>query len=115
MAYLSYFSQFSGWGIWFLQFAVGIIFIYHGWPKLKSKAAMFGVGGFAHGLIEILGGLAMIFGFYVREIALIFSIIMLGAIYMKKFKWNVPFSSHSTTGWEFDFILLAANIFLMFS
>lgn len=112
---LSSFSSFSSWGMWFLQFAVGVIFIVHGWPKMKSKAPAFGVGGLVHGLIEVLGGLALIFGWYVRETALIFSIIMLGAIYMKKFKWNIPFSSQSTTGWEFDLILLAASILLLVS
>ena len=110
---LSYFSLSIWWGMWFLQFAVGVIFIVHGWPKLKSKASAFGIGGTIHGLIEVLGGIALIFGWYVREVALVFSIIMLGAIYMKKFKWNIPFSSHNTTGWEFDFIILAANIFLL--
>ncbi len=110
---LSYLSAFSEFGIWFLQFAVGVIFIYHGWPKLKSKVSALGIGGFVHGSIEILGGVAMIFGWYVREVALIFIIIMLGAIYFKKFKWGIPFFSMNSTGWEFDFILLAANIFLL--
>ncbi len=96
-----------------MQFAVGVIFIFHGWPKLKSKSSMFGIGGPAHGFIEVLGGVALIFGWYVRETALVFSVIMLSAIYMKKFKWNIPFSSHVSTGWEFDFILLAASIFLL--
>lgn len=109
------FSSFSVWGMWFLQFAVGVIFIIHGWPKLKSKSSMFGIGGLIHGLIEVLGGIVLIFGWYVPEVTLVFSIIMLGAIYMKKFKWNIPFSSHNATGWELDFILLAASIFLLVS
>lgn len=113
MAYLSYFSQFSGWGTWFLQFAVGAVFIYHGWPKFKKMSNFFGIGGGLHGLIEVVAGLALIFGLYVREAALALAIIMLGAIYMKKFKWNIPFSSQGTTGWEFDLILLAASVFLL--
>ena len=110
---LSYFSLFSDWGMWFLQFAVGVIFIFHGWPKLKSKSPMFSIGGSVHGLIEVLGGVALIFGWDVRETALVFSVIMLGAIYMKKFKWNIPFSSHARSGFEFDFILLADSLFLL--
>ena len=35
---LENFSMYSDWGMWFLQFAVGVIFIYHGWPKLKRMA-----------------------------------------------------------------------------
>ena len=110
---LSYFLQFNAWGLWFLQFAVGVIFIVHGWPKTKKMSNFFGIGGGLHGLIEVIGGAALIFGFYVREVALVFSLIMLGAIYFKRFKWNIPFSSHTATGWEFDLILLAASIFLL--
>lgn len=113
MTSLSYFSQFSGWGLWFLQFAVGVIFIYHGWPKLKSKAPAFGIGGFFHGLIEVIAGLALIFNWQVRLAALVLAVIMLGAIYFKKYKWRLPFSSMNATGWEFDFILLAAAIFFL--
>mgnify|MGYP001601926653 CR=1 FL=1 len=113
MTYLSYFSQFGDWGLWFLQFAVGVIFIYHGWPKLKNMKKFFGIGGSLHGLVEVLGGLALIFSVYVREAALVLAVIMLGAIYFKKFKWNLPFSSMNATGWEFDLVLLAANIFLL--
>lgn len=113
MTYLNYFSQFSVWGLWFLQFAVGVIFIYHGWPKLKNMKNLFGIGGFAHGLIEVVAALALIFSIYVREAALVLAVIMLGAIYFKKFKWHTPFSSMSATGWEFDLVLLAASIFLL--
>ena len=107
------FSQFGTLGLWLLQLAVGVIFIYHGWPKLKNKKSVFGIGGLAHGLIEVLGGLLLIASWYVREVALIFTIIMLGAIYFKKFKWHIPFYSQTATGWEFDLILLAANLFLL--
>ena len=113
MTILPPFWQLSGLAMWLLQFAVGTIFIVHGWPKLKSKEApTFGIGGTAHGLIEVVGGFALIFGLFVREVALVFAIIMLGAIYFKKFKWNTPFTSPKSTGWEFDFILLATSLFL---
>lgn len=106
-------STYSSWSMWFLQFAIGVIFIYHGWPKLKRIGKFFSIGGGLHGLVEVVGGLALIAGWYVREVGLIFSVVMLGAIYMKKFKWNMPFSSMSATGWEFDFILLAANLYFL--
>ncbi len=35
---------------------------------------------------------------------------MVGAIGMKMMKWGVPFGAMDKTGWEFDLILLAANI-----
>ncbi|MBI2065484.1 MAG: DoxX family protein [Candidatus Zambryskibacteria bacterium] len=99
--------------MWFLQFTVGVIFIYHGWPKLKSKAGPLKIGGTFHGLVEVVGAVALFFSWQVRAVGLVFAIIMLGAIYMKKFKWHTPFSSHNATGWEFDFILLAANIYFI--
>ena len=107
------FSMYSSWGMWFLQFAVGVIFIYHGWPKMKNIRKFFGIGGGLHGIVEVLGGLALIVGFHIRTTGLILAIIMLGAIYFKKFKWKMPFSSQTTTGWEFDLILLAANLFFL--
>ena len=105
--------MYSEWGMWFLQFAVGVIFIYHGWPKMKNIRKFFGIGGGLHGIVEVLGGLALIVGFHIRTTGLILAIIMLGAIYFKKFKWKMPFSSQTTTGWEFDLILLAANLFFL--
>ena len=104
---------YSDFGMWFLQFAIGVIFIYHGWPKMKSKAGMFKIGGLIHGLAEVIPGLALILGLYVREAGLVLVIIMLGAIYMKKFKWHTPFSSQNAMGWEYDLILLAANVYLL--
>ncbi len=110
---LENFSIYSDWGMWFLQFAVGVIFIYHGWPKLKNNAGMFKIGGKFHGLIEVIGGLALFFSWHVRAVGLVFAIIMLGAIWFKKFKWHMPFYSHTATGWESDFILLAVNLYLL--
>ena len=110
---LDFLSLYNIWGMWFLQFAVGVVFIYHGWPKLKIMGKFFSVGGGLHGLIEVVGGLALIAGWYVREVGLIFAVIMLSAIWFKKFKWNTPFSSQNTTGWEFDFMLVAASLYLV--
>jgi len=106
-------AMYSGWGMWFLQFAVGVIFIYHGWPKWKKMKQFFSIGGGLHGLVEVIAGLAVIVGFHVRSAALLLAVIMVGAIYFKKFKWHIPFSSHTTTGWEFDLILLAACLYLV--
>lgn len=110
---LSFFSIYSNWGIWFLQFAVGMIFIFHGWPKLKSKADIFKIGGLFHGLVEVIAALALILNWYVREAGLVLAVIMLGAIYMKKLKWKIPFTAHNKTGWEYDFILLATNVYFL--
>ena len=109
---LDFFNAYGGWGMWFLQFVVGVIFIYHGWPKMKNMKKFFSIGGGLHGIVEVVGGLALIVGWYVREVGLVFAVIMLGAIYMKKLKWKMSFST-MTAGWEFDLVLLGASLYFL--
>ena len=68
---------------------------------------------FILGLMETLSSLAMITGILLRPAAILLSIVMLGAIYMKIKKWHLPFSTLNATGWEFDLILLAANLAIL--
>ncbi len=110
---LTFFYSYNMWAVWFLQLAVGIIFIVHGKTKLKKGNKFIAVGGSLHGLVEVVGGLALIASFQVQLVGLIFSIIMLGAIWFKKFQWHMPFMAQDKTGWEFDFVLLAANLFFL--
>ncbi len=103
-------------GLLLLRIAIGIIFIYHGFPKIrKSKEMANSMGkpnmsGFLIflGTAETLGGIATILGLLTQIANIGFIIVMLGAIYMKKYKWNVPFFAMDKTGWEFDFLLLVA-------
>src|SRR5690348_1221541 len=97
---LTFFSAYNVWGVWALQIVVGLIFIVHSIFKLKSGGNVFKVGGKIHGLIEIVGGIALIIGYHVRFVALVFGLIMLGAIWFKKFRWHIPFMAHNNTGWE---------------
>jgi len=105
-------------GLFLLRLAVGSIFIYHSLPKLKEPKAMAGGIGwtsnqvFGLGIIEFICGLSIIGGIGVQLVSAVLAVIMLGAIYHKIKKWNVPFMSHSSTGWEFDMLLLAANLTL---
>ena len=62
------------------------------------------------GMLEFMGALGLIGGVGVRISSLALSAVMLGAIYHKMKKWNVPFMSSNSTGWEFDFLLLCANL-----
>jgi len=107
-------------GLFFLSLAVGAIFIYHGLPKIKEAKKMAAGMGWPMeiimllGLVEVLGGALMIIGIYAKLAALCFAIIMVGAIVMKISKWKVPFSANDKTGWEFDLILLAANIAIFY-
>jgi putative oxidoreductase len=112
------------WGLLALRIAVGVIFIVHGWPKITGArgmaAAMGGgeakpvmVGMFTiQGLVEAVGGVLLILGVLTQLVAVAFAIIMIGAIVLKNTQWKTGFMSQQTTGWEFDLVLLAANILL---
>ena len=107
------------WGLLVLRVFLGIIFIYHGIPKLKmSEALGKGMGKstsfvFILGLLELLAGLALILGFYAEIGALVTGLVMLGAIYYKIFAWKISFFAMDKTGWEFDFILFAAAVAIL--
>jgi uncharacterized membrane protein YphA (DoxX/SURF4 family) len=110
---LDFLNFYNNLGLWALKLSFAVIFLYHSWPKLKNIKNLFGIGGFFHGLVEFFAPLAIIFGWYVREAGLALAFIMLGAIYMKKLKWNTSFST-MTTGWEFDLILLGVALYFVF-
>ena len=107
-----------GWLI--LRLAIAIIFIVHALSKLMKPAMMASdmgmptAGIMMLGLVEFLSSVGLIFGVYTQFASLLLAFVMLGAIYFKKFKWRVPFFAMDKTGWEFDFILLAANIAILF-
>jgi putative oxidoreductase len=115
------------WGLLALRIAVGAIFIVHGWPKITGAkgmaAAMSGgeakpvmVGVFTvQGIVETGGGILMILGVLTQLVAIAFMIIMLGAIVLKTTRLKVPFMAMQTTGWEFDLVLLTANLLLFFT
>jgi putative oxidoreductase len=65
-------------------------------------------------IVEPLGALALILGFLTRWAAAGLAIIMLGAIYIVQFKFNIGFTTpKGETGWNFDVTLLAGCIILM--
>lgn len=102
-----------------LRLVIAAIFIYHAVPKLKNARGMAQMVGmpagmvFMLGSVEFLSSLGMVLGVYVQVAALLLSLVMIGGISLKTMKWRVPFAAMDKTGWEFDLILLAANIFLL--
>lgn len=113
--------QFSDLGLFLLRLVIGLIFIYHALPKLKNPkgmAAMIGMPAgmiFMLGLIESLSALGIILGVLIQLAALLLAIVMVGAIFMKIRKWGVPFAAMDKTGWEFDLIILAASLAILFT
>lgn len=111
--------QYNNLGLFLLRLAVATVFIYHSLPKLKNSKGMAQMIGapatvvFILGGVELLSSLGLIFGYYVQLSALLLGIVMVGAIAMKMMKWSVPFSAMDKMGWEFDLILLAANLVIL--
>jgi putative oxidoreductase len=77
-------------GLVLLRLAMAIPFLYAGWWKLTNSGAangmMTGFGlphgmGTVIGLVEVLGGLALVFGVFVPLICAVFVILMIAAIY----------------------------------
>lgn len=114
-------NQYSDISFLILRLVVASIFIYHALPKLRNAGGMgqmMGMPGgmvFMLGVVELASSAAMIVGFYVQLAALLLALVMVGAIYFKAVKWRVPFAAMGKTGWEFDLILLAANVFILVS
>lgn len=113
--------QYSDIGLLILRLAVAIIFAYHALPKLKNAKGMAQMVSmpagmvFMLGVIEFLSSVGLVLGIYTQLAALLLAIVMIGAIYFKTAKWRVPFAAMDKTGWEFDFILLAANVAILLS
>lgn len=70
---------------------------------------------FMLGMVEGLAALGLILGVWIPLSSLVLAVVMVGAIMMKMGKWHVPFAAMDKTGWEFDLILLTANLAVLLS
>jgi putative oxidoreductase len=100
-------------GLLSVRLGLAAVFIVHGAMKLADVSAtmtMFegmelpAALGVIVGIVELLGGTAMLLGVYVRYAGYALAAVMAGAIL--SVKWKMGFAG----GWEFDFMLLAAAI-----
>ncbi|MBI2098849.1 DoxX family protein [Candidatus Uhrbacteria bacterium] len=121
MDFLNSLTSYFDWGLLALRLAVGVIFFAHGkakwamWkmqPNPQMPAQMLSTMKLLS-IAEPLAALALIIGFWTQLAALGLAIIMLGALYFKIKVWKAPFTSQTATGWEFDLMLLAANLALL--
>jgi putative oxidoreductase len=107
-------------GLLILRLGLALIFMYHAFPKLKmpwkmSKMMKMSTSGIVFlGLVELLGALAIALGLYAEIGALLLALVMLGALYYKIFVWKVPFTTMDKSGWEFDLLLLAGSLAIVF-
>ena len=61
------------------------------------------------GIVELIGGVALVAGLFTRYVAVVFSIVMAGAI----FAVHMQYGFFLPNGVEFAFALLAANLTLL--
>ena len=113
----------QGWGLTILRVVVGIVFFVHGLQKLflmgfgGVAGMMEGLGVPAPGLfaimlmlVELLGGLALILGFFTRIVAIPLAVDMLVAtltVHLPNGFFTIP-----NDGYEFTLVLLAASVAL---
>ena len=103
-------------GLLILRIAIGVIFIYSGWSMLANIGMIAGLFASIHlplfmvyvvALLEVIGGLAMLLGFYTCIFGHILAIIMLFAIIFVKRHMGFQQS-------EIDIMLLASSLAISF-
>lgn len=108
-------------GLLALRLVLAAIFLVHGLPKLKNPAGIAqAIGassgmGLAVGLAETLGGVSVGLGVFTQLGAAALAVVMLGALYFKINRWQMPFTAMDKMGWEFDLLLLASALLLVVS
>ncbi len=109
-------SLYADWAYLLLRVAFALVFIIHGWPKLKNlkeNAKNFEAMGFKPGnlwgsvvaIVETFGGLAIFFGFYTQIAALLIAVNMLVAML-----WKMKKGHGFVSGYEFDLILFVVAL-----
>jgi putative oxidoreductase len=117
------FTSFRSFGLLCIRIALGSIMIAHGmmkwgmWnkePNEQLSAGMLTVFKILS-ISEPLGGLALIIGFLTLFASIGLLISMTGALYMKIFVMHAPFINMKGAGWEFDILIIASLLCLVFN
>ncbi len=112
------FTIYSAQAIFILRVVLGVLFIVHGWPKiknLKETQANFGAMGFKPGILwgtvaavlEFFGGLAIVLGILTQGVALFIAAEMLVTTF-----WKIRKGQGFVGGYELDLVLFAAALAL---
>lgn len=143
MALIEFASQYTDFGLLFLRLFLGLIMVVHGLPKLGGPArgqmrvgmAQLGIPGPLFdlvGILEVVGGAALILGVLTRVAAVLFALMMVGTIslYIARLGKFVPPAEMlqqmvansrrvmrgfvaGVGGWEFDLLILGAALVLL--
>jgi len=101
-----------------LRWTLGLIFTYHGWPKLFGKTQVFiqsfeGLGlpawsVYAVGVVELFGGGLLFAGLFTRAAAVLLALDMVGAMW----KYNLGEGFQAVHEYELPLTLCAAAFLL---
>lgn len=123
MSFLLSLHQWNDYGLLALRVAIGVIFWVHGrqkagmWKMLPSEQMSAGLLGKMKflSIVEPLGALGVLFGLLTQPTAAGLALVMLSAIYYKAAVWKLLFTEQGKNGWEFDLMILAGTLMLMFA
>lgn len=112
-------NRYGDWGLTVMRVVTGIVFFMHGWTKVfvwgfEGTAAGFaqmgiplaGIAGPFVGLLELLGGLALVAGLATRWISIPLAVTMLVAIVQV----HLAAGFFNPNGYEFPLTLLAGTV-----
>jgi len=97
-----------------LRAVLSLIFLSSGWAHVRApeqRGESIGVPAtvaWGLGVVEILAGVSLLVGVFVRAGALLVMLVMLGAIYKKIFVWKSGFFGENGGGWYYDLLYLSA-------
>ena len=123
MNFLVILHSYSDWGLLALRVGLAAIFWAHGtrkrpmWKMQPSEQLPSGMLKILRllSIAEPLGAVAALLGLLTQVAALGFAFVMVNAIMLKIRKMKQPFvNPDMSPGWEFEFIILAAAIALLF-
>lgn len=107
-----------------LRVMFGLTFFIHGLVKfqggISNLAGFFeslGIPGFMAyvvAIIELVGGVAIIFGLGIRVVSILLALIMVGAIFTVKLSAGFLGNGQSA-GYELDLLLLAISMYFIFA
>ncbi|RDW17276.1 DoxX family protein [Oceanobacillus chungangensis] len=105
-----------------LRVVLGLTFFIHGLSKFQGGISntvgffdSIGIPGFLAyviGIIEVIGGIALVLGIGTRIIAILFALIMVGAIITAKFSAGF-LGNGQMAGYELELALLAMSIYFV--
>ncbi|MDZ7771743.1 MAG: DoxX family protein [Balneolaceae bacterium] len=121
-------NSLSGIAHWLPRFSLAAIFLYHAFPKIAMTGAVSSMMGMPFvmvlmlGIMEAAGGLLILWGGFGPEWAtrlagLIFTVIMIGAIFMvhAQFGWNsINMGDNGGRGMEFQVLIIAVSLLYAF-